>query len=213
MAELLKDNMEVERRRAAQGGEGSAHPPERVGRREVPDLLSWLHCYSLFAAIVCESHPAKVKEMWAYQATMIAEARRCGGRGWLIYDSTFRQQMPSLEAGNFSQINQSLYATTFLAYGGRGQGCSSCMQPDHTLEEGALHQGRSYGTGRSEMPERRMRWEPCRNKGGGKRPCFAWNEGRCSPVRSRVREVLWRSQEGRVQGKGGRWRSSREKSG
>ena len=108
---------------------------------------------------------------------MIVEARRYGGRGWLIYDSAFSQQMPSLQAGNFSQINQSLYTTTFLAYGGRGQGYSSCMQPNHTLEEYALHKGRSYGTGR---PERRVRWEPRRNKGGGKCLCFAWNEGRCT---------------------------------
>ena len=63
MAELLKDNMEIERHRAAQGSDGSAHPPEWVGRKEVPDLLSWLHCYSLFAAIMCESHPAKVKDV------------------------------------------------------------------------------------------------------------------------------------------------------
>ena len=32
----------------------------------VPIMLSWLHCYSLFAAIVCDSLPEKVKEMGAY---------------------------------------------------------------------------------------------------------------------------------------------------
>ncbi len=182
MAELLKDNMEAERRRAALGGESStSHGMKRVGRREVPDLLSWLHCYSLFTAVVCESHPEKVREMWAYQATMIAEAWRCGGRGWLIYDSAFRQQITSLGMADFGRINQSLYATTFLAYGGRSQCCPTCMQPDHGSEECALNLGKNTSMLRvTEPSDRRPRWEPRRNKGGGKRPCFAWNEGRCS---------------------------------
>lgn len=183
MSELLKDNMEVERRRAAQGGEGGhqAAAVARVDRREVPDLLSWLHCFSLYAAIVCKAHPNKVSEMWAYQATLIGEARRCGGRGWLLYDSAFRQQIVSLESTDFGKINQSLYATTFLAYGGRGQFCSSCMLPDHSREDCALHPGRNLPVVRlGDVAERRFRPDQRRGKSGGKRPCFAWNDGRCS---------------------------------
>ncbi len=71
MAELLKDNMELERRRAVQGGEASqGQLAGRAGRREVPDMMSWLHCYLMYAAIMCERHPQKVREMWAYQSTM-----------------------------------------------------------------------------------------------------------------------------------------------
>ena len=39
MAELLKDNMEVERRRAAQGGERSAHPGQERGPRPAKLVL------------------------------------------------------------------------------------------------------------------------------------------------------------------------------
>ena len=187
MSELLKDNMELERRRAACGGEPSqGHLAGRTGRREVPDVMSWLHSFSLYAAIMWERHPQKVKEMWAYQATMIAEARRCGGRGWLLYDSAFRQQAAastSMDKVDFSRINQSLYATTFLAYGGRGQFCTTCMQPDHTAEECALHPSRALPVVRvSEEPtERRSRpVEARRGKSAGKRPCFGWNDGQCS---------------------------------
>ena len=69
MAELLKDNIEAERRRVAVA-EGSSGIPNL--RREIPILLGWLSCYSLFAAIVCKRYPEKAKEMWAYQATIIA---------------------------------------------------------------------------------------------------------------------------------------------
>lgn len=40
--------------------------------------MNWLHCYSMF---ICKQHPEKVREMWAYQATMIAEARKCREKG------------------------------------------------------------------------------------------------------------------------------------
>lgn len=73
MAELLKDK---------EGG--PTQYTGQAGRREVPDMISRLHCCSMYAAIVCENHPEKTREMWAYQATMIAKARRCVGRGWLL---------------------------------------------------------------------------------------------------------------------------------
>ena len=71
---------------------------------------------------------------------MIAEHRRCVcGGGCLLYDCAFRQQISSLESAHFSKVNQSLYATTFLAYGGRGQFCVRCMASDHAQEECVLH--------------------------------------------------------------------------
>ena len=36
-------------------------------------------------------------------------------------------------------MNQSLYTTTFLAYGGKGQFCSRYMASDHSQEDCALH--------------------------------------------------------------------------
>ena len=50
-------------------------------------MLSWLHCFSLYAAVITSKYPHKARELWVYQATMVAEQRRCGGRGWLLYDA------------------------------------------------------------------------------------------------------------------------------
>ncbi len=81
MAELLKDNMEVERRRMQMDG-GGPHPhyPTRQARREIPDLLSWVQCFGIYAAVVASRYPEKTKELLAYQTMMISEARRC--RHW-----------------------------------------------------------------------------------------------------------------------------------
>ncbi len=85
---------------------------------------------------------AVVYHMYGYQAMMVSEHRKCGGRRWFLYDSAFRQQITLLKEAAFSKINRSLYSTTFLAYGGRGQCCTPCMLSDHPTEEHALHPGR-----------------------------------------------------------------------
>ena len=154
--------------------EGSTGTPNPG--REVPNLLGWLFCYSLFAAIVCKRYPEKAKEMWAYQATIIAESRRCGGNGWHLYDTASRQQMSSLETTDFSKLSQALYTTTFLAYWGKGQFCQTCKMSDHNSEECALnsHQrDRHYKSNKRDSHGQRS-LEPRRGRRG---VCFSWNDG------------------------------------
>jgi len=180
MADLLKDNVEAERRRLA-AGDGKAG---RLGRREVPDIESWLQCFSAYAAVVCAKFPRKARELWAYQAFIIAEHRKCGGRGWLLYDSAFRQQIASLDEADFSRVNQGLYATTFLAYGGKGLFCTRCMASDHAQDECALHPNREVPV--VQIQERAGRWRKdealgeARRRRGRRGACYAYNEGRCS---------------------------------
>ena len=44
----------------------------RINRHEIPDMLSWLQCFSLYTAVVGNKFPEKVQDLWAYQATIIA---------------------------------------------------------------------------------------------------------------------------------------------
>ena len=194
MSDLLKDNMESERRR--RGTDNSGTPSAgTTSRREVPDILSWLHCFSLYAAVICDKYPQKARELWAYQAMMIAENRRCGGRGWLLYDTAFRQQVWSIEKTDFSQLNQALYSTTFLAYGGKGQFCSRCLASDHTQDDCALHPTpmvpwvRLKDQARGGRREDRHHHETRRNWKG---PCYAWNDGRCTAPYCRFEHVCSR---------------------
>lgn len=193
MAELLKDNLEMERRRLA-GGE--SWQGQRPSRREVPDFESWLQCFSAYAAVVGSRYPQKCRELWAYQAMMISEHRKCGGRGWLLYDSAFRQQIASLESTDFSKINQGLYSTTFLAYGGRGQFCARCMMSDHSQDDCALHPSRTlpmvqFRDAMMAGPSRREEVEP-RRKPRSRGACYAFNDGKCSSPYCRFEHICSR---------------------
>lgn len=203
MSEFLKDNMEADRRRALMESDGAGSSfSNKPLRREVPDLMSWLQCFSAYAAVVGSQYPEKAKELWAYQAMIIGEARRCGGRGWALYDSAFRQRVSSLTEVDFSKLNQALYSTTFLAYGGRGRFCASCSMSDHTPEECALHPNRSmpviqlrgeFGTtGHREREWAERPPETKRQRGPSVRPCFAWNDGKCAYQNCRFDHVCAR---------------------
>ena len=110
----------------------------------MPDILSWLQCFSLYAAVVGAHYPEKARELLAYQSLIIAEHRRCGGEGWLLYEMAFHQRISNIKEADFSKLNQSLYLTTFVAY---GRSCSRCLLSDHSQEECALHPHQVASTG------------------------------------------------------------------
>jgi len=111
MANLLHDNLEVQRRSVDQETTQST----RNKKREIPDLLSWVSCFSAYTAVL--EHPKMSKQLWAYQTVIVREARRCGGNGWSAYDTYFRQQVAG--PADWSCLNTSLYAVTFLAQVGK----------------------------------------------------------------------------------------------
>ena len=124
MAELLRDNMGAERRRwQTEGG-----PPQagRVTSQIIYDeLVTMLHQLRGSGYLATRKRRGLPGD----------DDRRCEGRGWLLYEAAFRQQITFFETAN-----QSLYSTTFLAYGGgRAKFCTDCMMADHSKEECALH--------------------------------------------------------------------------
>ena len=98
-------------------------------------------------AVLTSKHPEMIKPLLAYQTMIIREARRCGGNGWLAYDTYFRQQVAGDPKADWSCLNTSLYAVTFLAqgagHGKGGQSCTICMESDHTQYDCAVSRHRS----------------------------------------------------------------------
>ena len=93
MAELLRDNLEAQQRGGWQEIPSSTASGLSRQRRKVPDLLSWVQCFGIYTAVVASRYPERIQKLLAYQTLMVREVRRCGGKGWLSYDSYFRQQM------------------------------------------------------------------------------------------------------------------------
>lgn len=147
MAELLRDNMEAERRRAKEGGSScssSGLQPLPSRRELVPDILSWIQCLGVYACIVANVHPEKVQQLLAYQTMLVHEARRCSGNGWQIYDTMFWQKVANDSQADGSKLNSSLYSVTFMAHqNGRGKTCIHCLETGHLGSECALASAKS----------------------------------------------------------------------
>lgn len=213
MAELLWDNIEAERRR---GGSDTTSSQLRAAQREIPDILSWFQCFGVFASVVASKHPDKVLQLLAYQTTIVREARRCGGAGWQAYDTMFRQHAATDPFTDWSKLNSSLYAVTFLAQSnGRGRCCQYCLESDHGGQECAL--APNYQPDRPQRPggwgpmaggrlgEGRNDWRQEPSTGGkGKtrmarqlqldRVCYAWNDGDCKFPACRYQHVCAKCQ-------------------
>jgi hypothetical protein len=215
MAELLQDNIEAERWRGSVPDNTCAGGVEKARQqREVPDLLSWVQCFGVYACVVASKHPDKIREMMAYQTTIICEARRCGGAGWQGYDNMFRQHATNLPNIDWSKVNNSLFAVTFMAQqNSRGKNCELCLEPDHTVTECALApskprepptQRQPAGLGivpagqRRAGPSREWRsrdeYSGPRGQAASKPPadrsdrvCYSWNDGTCRFINCRYR--------------------------
>ena len=132
MAELLRNNIEAERRRSKENGASTSNVQAAQSRREVLDILSWVQCVGMYTAIVLQVNPEKFQQLLAYQTMLLREARRCGGAGWQTYDTMFRQQVANSLSADWSKLNSSLYAVNFLAnQNRRGKTCQYCLETDH----------------------------------------------------------------------------------
>ena len=191
MAELLRDNLEALRRGSLQDGSTASSSQTKKARREVPDLLSWVQCFGTYMAIIASKHPSRVRQLLAYQTLIVREARRCGGNGWQTYDSMFRQQVVGHPDADWSKLNSTLYAVTFLAESGGGKNCPLCMETDHKEDDCALSLAKpsSSHRGSSDGASKRERGDARKITRGA---CFLWNQGECTHPYCRFRHVCVR---------------------
>ena len=163
---------------------------------------------------MASQHPERIRELMAYQTTIIREARRCGGAGWQGYDSMFHQHAANLPNIDWSKVNNSLIAVTFMAQqNSRGKTCELCLEPDHVAAECALAPAKPCepppprqpaGLGGMPAGQRRastsrewrsreeysgLRGQAANRLPGDRqeRVCYSWNDGTCRFMNSRYR--------------------------
>lgn len=190
MAELLRDNMELNA-----GDPLARHLGMQPSCQEVPDLISWVQCFGIYAAVVSVSHPDQILQLLAYQMMVVRKAIRCGGRGWQSYDAMFRQQAAISPSVDWSKLNNSLYLTMLLQQqNGRGRTCVHihCMETDHTSKDCTLapiHPWRYSAHAKGEPASELSSNDNKRNKGQGTKVCYSWNDGRCSVPYCRYQHI------------------------
>ena len=98
----------------------------------------------------------------------------------------FRQQAANDPRVAWSQLNSSLYTTSFLAHQNqRGRTCQYCLETDHVSQSCALAPPEKERGWSQREPERRR----CDPTNTVKMACFDWNDGRCSSPYCRFKHI------------------------
>ena len=156
MRELLPDNMALSARLL---GLPSPARQENYPQREIAGILPWTCAFTTYVAVVAQAHPERVKDMLAYMRLVVGAAQKFKeGRGWLTYDTVFRQN---------NQGPGARWDAVVI--------CRYCTGADHPAESCAL--APFFPPAKASLPPR---YSPA---GGPGRTsgllCKSWNAGKC----------------------------------
>ena len=64
----------------------------RQQKRLIPDLATWVQCFSLYTAIVCSKKPEPLTDLLGYMCQITKASQCIKWPSWVIYDQTFCQE-------------------------------------------------------------------------------------------------------------------------
>ena len=76
MAELLRDNLEAQRRGNLQDASAIDLSQSKRACQEIPDLLSWVQCFGTHLAVSATKYPDRLWHLLAYQTLVVRKARQ-----------------------------------------------------------------------------------------------------------------------------------------
>ena len=102
-------------------------------RKVIPDLATWLQCFSLFVAALAPRDPNKLQELMAYQATIAKASAKYKWPSWVVYDQNFRMDVAGNPNISWAKVDPSLYAQCFTGQSATVENwCARCQSIDHS---------------------------------------------------------------------------------
>ena len=102
-------------------------------RKMIPDLATWVQCYSLYVAVVAVKQPERIPELMAYLSQIVRASTRYKLPAWLVYDQNFRQEAANNPSQLWSKVDPSIYTQCFTDQALTSENwCEQCQGLDHT---------------------------------------------------------------------------------
>ncbi len=102
-------------------------------RKIIPDLATWVQCFSLYASVVALSSPARISELMAYLTVIAKASQRYRWPSWIVYDQNFRQEAAGNPSQSWARVDPSIYAQCFTGQALSSENwCTRCQCIDHT---------------------------------------------------------------------------------
>ena len=104
-------------------------------RKVIPDLATWVQCFTLYMAIVVKQEPERASFLLAYMAEVARASMKYRWPSWVVYDKNFRQAVAESGLKDWSNIEPSIYSQCFTRMRISQEGwCKHCESIDHTSE-------------------------------------------------------------------------------
>ena len=109
-------------------------------RKIIPDLATWVQCFSIYAATLLAKYPAKTQELMAYQTIIAKASQRYRWPSWVVYDQNFRQEAAGNPHQSWARVEPSIYAQCFTGQAVSAENwCTRCQCLDHTTSSCLYH--------------------------------------------------------------------------
>ncbi len=101
-------------------------------KRLIPDLGTWVQCFSLYTAVLLTKHPHRATSLMLYQKNIGYLSQRFRWPTWVLYDYSFRQEAADLGKIDWSQLDYGLHAKYFHHINSSLDAwCSICHSGEH----------------------------------------------------------------------------------
>ena len=132
MAELLPDSWRMEELLYQQSSvPGQCPGPLRPRKRPVTDILTWMECFAVMAAIITSKNSEKASQLFAYSRTIVRASQIFEGPAWVSYDSQFRRKAAALKSWDWGTIDAGLYNECFTGRAKTRALCKICLSDSH----------------------------------------------------------------------------------
>ncbi len=131
MAELLPDVWRMEELMFSNQSQTCPGVVRAVNRkRPVTDILTWVECFSVLAAIVTAKSPERAGHLFAYQRSIVRASQLFEGPAWVSYDSQFRWKASLTGSWDWGVSDTALYNECFTGRARAKQYCRICFSDD-----------------------------------------------------------------------------------
>ena len=100
-------------------------------KKLIPDLTTWMQCFTIYASVLATKHPQYLPEMLAYSRDIIRASRQFKWPSWVIYDTLYRRHMAEIGQHDWSKVDPSIYARCFTGWAKSPSWCVICVTLDH----------------------------------------------------------------------------------
>ena len=82
-------------------------------KKLIPDLATWIQCFTIFMAIITKHQPDRSSELLAYMNLIVRASTKYKWPSWVIYDQNFRLEAAMGEQVDWAKSDASLFAQCF----------------------------------------------------------------------------------------------------